>query len=66
MSDEGKFLVSCVERYRSAKGLSGREVSELFTRCGVWDYVYSCYGALHTTGENYVIEDIDGFIRDNS
>ena len=29
----------------------------------VWDYVYSCFEALHTTGANYIVEDIDLYIE---
>ncbi|MDE7404339.1 MAG: DUF3791 domain-containing protein [Lachnospiraceae bacterium] len=64
MSKEGKFLIYCVERYKSAKRLTGREVSALFTQYMVWDYIYSCYEAMHTTGENYIIEDIDLYIEE--
>lgn len=32
MSKEGKFLIYCVESYKNAKGLNGRQVAELFTR----------------------------------
>ena len=62
MSQAGNFLSYCTERYKSAKGLNGRQVSELFTKYQVWEYVYSCFEALHTTGENYIIEDIDLYI----
>ncbi len=63
MSKEGNFLVYCTEQYKSAKGLTGIQVSELFSKYKVWDYIYSCYEALHTTGENYIIEDIDLYIE---
>jgi hypothetical protein len=36
---------------------------ELFKRYGVTDYVLSCYEALHTTGTNYIVEDIDLFVE---
>ena len=62
MSKEGKFTVYCVEQYKSAKRLTGKEVAELFTKFRVWDYVYSCFEALHTTGDKYIIEDIDLYI----
>lgn len=62
MSKEGKFLIYCTEQYKDAKGLNGRQVSELFTKYKVWDYIYSCFEALHTTGEKYIVEDIDLFI----
>lgn len=63
MSKEGKFLVYCIERYKSAKELTGLQVAELFSRYKVWEYIYSCFEALHTTGENYIIEDIDQYIK---
>lgn len=63
MSREGNFLVYCIEQYKSAKNLTGKQVSELFERYKVWEYIYSCFEALHTTGENYIIADIDLFIE---
>ncbi len=63
MSRQGDFLIFCTEQYKSAKNLTGKQVSELFTRYGVWDYIYSCFEALHTTGVNYIIEDIDLYIK---
>ena len=61
ISKERIFLGYCIEIYKSAKHLTGKQVSELFSKYDVWDYIYSCYGALHTTGERYIIEDIDLF-----
>jgi hypothetical protein len=43
--------------------LTGKQVIDLFKRYGVTDYVMSCYEALHTTGVNYIIEDIDLFVE---
>ena len=55
MSREGKFLIYCVETYKVAKNLTGKQVAELFTRYRVWEYVYSCFEALHTTGAKTAI-----------
>lgn len=63
MSRAGTFLSYCTERYKSAKGMTGKQVSELFTKYRVWEYVYSCFEALHTTGEQYIIQDIDQYIE---
>ena len=63
MSKAGNFLVYCVEQYKAAKGLTGRQVSRLFEKYKVWEYIYSCFEALHTTGEKYIIEDIDLYIE---
>lgn len=49
MTKQGDFLIYCVETYKNAKHLTGRQVAELFTRYDVWVYVYSCYEALHIT-----------------
>lgn len=62
MSCQGKFMIYCAEQYKLAKQLTGKQLSDLFSRYGVWEYVYSCYEALHTTGVNYIIADIDQFI----
>jgi len=63
MSTEGKFLVFCLEMYKLAKKLTGKQVMELFMQYNVTDYILSCYEALHTTGTNYILEDIDLFIE---
>ena len=63
MSRQGEFMIFCTEQYKSAKNLTGKQVAELFTRYRVWDYIYSCFEALHTTGTNYIIEDIDLYIE---
>ncbi|MBQ5328322.1 MAG: DUF3791 domain-containing protein [Oscillospiraceae bacterium] len=63
MSREGNFLIYCIEHYKNAKKLTGKQVSELFNKYRVWDYIYSCFEALHTTGDNYIVEDIDLYIE---
>ena len=62
MSVEGKFLVYCIEIFRASKEMTGRQVIDLFTRYGVADYILSCYGALHTTGREYIVNDINQYI----
>lgn len=63
MSRQGDFMIYCTEQYKSAKKLTGKQVSDLFSRYRVWDYIYSCFEALHTTGTNYIVEDIDLYIE---
>ena len=63
MSAAGNFTVYCAEQYKNAKKLTGKEVSELFTEYRVWEYVYSCFESLHTSGDKYIIEDIDLYIE---
>ena len=63
MSKEGNFLIFCIEQYKSAKNLTGRQVMDLFRKYRVSEYIVSCFEALHTTGTNYIIEDIDLYIE---
>ena len=63
MSNQGKFMIFCAEQYKLAKHLTGKQLAELFSRYQVWEYVYTCYEALHTTSTNYIIEDIDLYIE---
>ncbi len=63
MSKEGKFLIFCIEIYRPAKNLTGKQVAKLFREYGIYEYIISCYEALHTTGTNYIINDIDLYIE---
>ncbi len=62
MSRESEFLIYCMERYRYYKNLSGKEVAVLFKKSGVNKYIVECFGALHTVGEEYLINDIDEYI----
>lgn len=63
MSREGEFLVYCIEIYKSAKNLSGRQTIQIFTKYDVINYVKSYFEALHTTGEKYIVNDIDEYIK---
>ena len=62
MSEAGKFLIYCIELYRRAKHIDGRTAYELFHSTGADEYVCRSYGALHTTGEQYILADVEGFI----
>ena len=63
MSREGNFLIFCIEQYKSHKNLTGKQVMDLFEQYKIAEYIVSCFEALHTTGTNYIIEDIDLYIE---
>lgn len=63
MSKEMAFTVFCLENYKVHKNLNGQEVSSLFERYGVFDYIREFYDVLHTTGHNYINNDIDGYLH---
>ena len=62
MSKTLEFKAFCFEAYRCEKKMSGRETMSLFKKYGVLEYLGTCYDVLHTTGRQYMIEDIDLFI----
>jgi len=63
MSREGNFLIFCIEQYKAYKNLTGKQVMDLFEQYKISEYIVSCFDALHTTGTNYIIEDIDLYIE---
>ncbi len=65
MSKELPFLVFCVEEYKNKKHLSGKAVADLFSKYAVCEYILSYYEALHTTGTQYIVDDIDRYIGAN-
>ena len=59
-----KFLVYCIEIYKTAHEKTGKDVIRIFSQYGILDYIVKYYGALHTTGPEYIINDIDGLIAE--
>ena len=63
MSQVAKFTVFCMESYKVHKSLNGRQVSQLFEKYGVFDYIREFYDVLHTTGYQYINNDIDIYLQ---
>ena len=67
MSKEEKdialFVVFCIEEYGAAKGMSGEQVLDLFSKYGLVDYLSEFYDVLHTQGRQWLIEEIDEYIE---
>ena len=64
MRSDTRFLIHCIEIYKTAYKISGKEVMKIFTQNGILDYILECYDALHTTGPQYIIEDISSLIAE--
>ncbi len=63
MCAETKFIVFCMESYKVHKSLTGKQVAQLFEKYGVYDYIREFYDVLHTTGNQYVNNDIDIYLQ---
>lgn len=66
MDSRTDFVIYCIEEYKSAERLSGKEVVELFNRFKVTQYIRNHYEALHTTGASYIAHDISAYIAARS
>ena len=63
MSCNAEFIAYCLEEYKAAKGMTGKEVIALFKQYSIIDYINTCYGALHTMGGLAIVEDIQSLIE---
>lgn len=63
MSSKTDFILFCIENYKTYKGITGEETVKLFLHYGVLDYLESFYDVLHTTGYQYINNDIDIYLR---
>ena len=63
MSDNTDFIAYCIEEYKAAEGITGKEAITLFKKYDIIDYIVTCYGALHTMGGLAITEDIDSLIE---
>lgn len=60
------FVIFCIEVYRADKNLTGKDVYELFKNKAVLEYLEDGYDMLHTQGKNWIINDIDDFLKTKS
>lgn len=56
------FVAFCLEGYKNKHGLSGKEVSSLFDKHQIKEYLAAHYDVLHTQGMPWLLEEIDEII----
>jgi len=61
--DIAYFLSFCIEQYKNAKHLTGTEAMRQLDAYHVLDYLAEHYEILHTQSRQWILEDIDEFIR---
>ena len=62
MNAKTKFMIFCIEIYKRAEKLTGKQVYDLFDKYKLFDYIIECYEILHIHGNKYIIEDINEYI----
>lgn len=60
--DIALFVAFCIEEYGAYKGLTGKQVLDLFSQYGVTEYLSRYFEPLHTQGRQWLIEEIDEYI----
>lgn len=64
--DVAYFLSFCIEQYMNAKGLSRNEAMALLSDRGVLDYLAEHFEILHTQSRQWIIEEIDEYIKEHN
>ena len=62
-SRELLFVIFCIERYSVKQIKTPLEVYSLFEQKGVVNYLKDNFEVLHTQGEEYILEDIDLYLK---
>ena len=62
-NEQAYFLSFCIEQYKHLKNMDGTDVKKLFDEQGVSDYLIQNYEVLHTQGKEWLLDDIDTFIK---
>ena len=60
-----QFIIFCTENYRITRQLEGSEVVALFQKYYVYDFLTQNYEILHTQGEQYILEEIEIYIKNH-
>ena len=60
------FIIYCIEEYRIAKRLTGRQVINIFDKYNVYDFIESSYDALHTFGGDNIVWNLQDYIHRKS
>lgn len=56
------FLSFCIELYKTANRMTGKEAMQELNRYVVMEYLNEFYDVLHTQGRQWILADINEFI----
>lgn len=61
-SESVAFLLYCIEMYKLKHNINGTEAHSIFAKNNINTFILDNFGALHTTGIEYVLEEIEEMI----
>ena len=56
------FIIYCIEEYKNARKLTGRQVIKIFEKYNVYDFIDNSYDALHTFGCDNITWNLQDYI----
>jgi len=59
------FIIFCIEEYRTANKLTGRQVINIFDKYKIYDFIEKSYDALHTYGGDNIVWNLNDYIENN-
>ena len=61
--DIAYFISFCIEQYKNEHHLTGSEAMQRLAEYNVLDYLCEHYAVLHTQSRQWLMEDIEEFIK---
>lgn len=66
LEKEKMFYIFCTENYRILKDMEATEVLALFQKNKVYDFLTQNYDVLHSQGEEYILNEIAIYIKNQN
>jgi len=60
---KAEFVSSCIEAYKVRHAMKGADAANMFEKEGVLDYLIDGYDVLHTQSLEYVIDEIELYLK---
>lgn len=63
LEKKAEFVSSCIEAYKVRHAMKGADAANMFEKEGVLDYLIDGYDVLHTQSLEYVIDEIELYLK---
>ena len=60
-----EFVMYCIETYKGRKNLDGKTAYQKLKETGAIEYIDNNYTALHTFGDEYIVWNIDEYLKNH-
>ena len=64
MINEVLFMeVRLIREFCEKHNINTRKANEIFNEKQIWNYIEDCYESLHTSGDEYILNDIEEVLQ---